>query len=88
MFIFKQLYIGAIIISLVSARFQSDESREDRASRAERAKAQRRDPTKLPPKFESSKYGFEEGDKVDVNKANTIQIEAESKGERSPNFFK
>jgi hypothetical protein len=78
--LFKQCYIVVLFISLASAReYQSEEN--ERRSR-------RRDPSKLPPKFEASKYGFAEGDKVDVNKANTIQKEAESKGERSPNFFK
>lgn len=83
MFIFKHFCLGAIIISLVNARYHSEESERTKARREGR-----RDPSKLPPKFEASKYGFAEGDTVDVNKANTIQKDAEAKGERSPNFFK
>mmetsp|Transcript_8803 Transcript_8803/g.11506 ORF Transcript_8803/g.11506 Transcript_8803/m.11506 type:complete len:497 (+) Transcript_8803:91-1581(+) len=47
-----------------------------------------RDSAKLPPKFMAEKYGFAEGDKVDVSKANKIHEEAEKLGERAPNFFK
>jgi hypothetical protein len=80
--IFRQIYALLVIVGLTGAhRFVTEDDPKD-------SPKVHRSATSLPPKFSPEKYGFAEGDKVDVKKANMIHEEAEKLGERAPNFFK